>query len=222
MPDLLIDGYISQSFHPNKDAEDYLCYLLKTNQAGLRQSCLTLPAPDNSGVIFVARGAPNTFAPRPLTQDQSGYPLWLLDHSVVRMGTVVPQSLWSPKNVNDQRQYVAEAPLELPIFFTHENGVLGLPLNDAAKGRCHTLCDARMQAPLGGKHTTYIRILVSTFGLVILHGICSDDTLMPVSGQVTMNISDKSRYETRRPLKIQSQSQSSRNMLVALWRPSSR
>jgi hypothetical protein len=174
MPGLLIDGYISQSFRPNKDSEIYLCYLLKTNQAGLRQSCLTLPAPNDSGVIFVARGAPDTFPPRPLTQDPSGYPLWLLDYSVMRIGTVVPQLLWTPKNVNDLRQYVAEASLELPIFFVHENGVLGLSLSDAAKGRCHTLRDAQTHAPLGGRYTTYIRILVCSFDLVTLHEICSD------------------------------------------------
>jgi hypothetical protein len=32
MPDLLIDGYISQSFGPN-NAEDYLHDLLKTDQS---------------------------------------------------------------------------------------------------------------------------------------------------------------------------------------------
>jgi hypothetical protein len=142
----------------------------------LRQSCLPLPAPGGSGVIFVTRGAPDTFPPRPLTQDPNGYPLWLLDHRVMSIGTVVPQLLWSPKNVNDLRQYVADAPLELPIFFTHGDGVLGVSLNDAAKGRCHTLRDAHVQAHLGGKHTTYIRILVCTFSLVSLRGICSDDT----------------------------------------------
>jgi hypothetical protein len=111
-------------------------------------------------VIFAVRAAPDTFGSRPLTQDPSGNPLWLLDYSVVSIGTVVPQLLWSPRNVNDLRQYVVEAPLELPVFFTQENGILGLSLDDAAKGRCHTLRDARMHAHLGGKHTTYIRILV--------------------------------------------------------------
>ena len=78
----------------------------------------------------------------------------------MNIGTVVPQSLWSPRNVTDFRQYVAEAPLLLPIFFTQENGDLGLSLDDAAHGRCQTLRDARMQAHLGGKHTTCVRILV--------------------------------------------------------------
>jgi hypothetical protein len=93
-------------------------------------------------------------------QDPSGHPLWLLDYSVVRIGTVVPQSLWSPRNMNDFRQYVTEATLQLPIFFTQENGALGLSLIDAANGRCQTLRGTRMHAHLGGKYTTYIRILV--------------------------------------------------------------
>jgi len=93
-------------------------------------------------------------------QVTGGYQLWLLDHSVMTAGTVVPQSLWSPRNVTDRRQYVDEASLQLPIFFTQENGVLGLSLDDATHGRCQTLRDARMQAHLGGKHTTFIRILV--------------------------------------------------------------
>ena len=176
MPELLIDGYISQSFSPNKDAEDYLCNLLNTNRAGLRQSCMTLPTPDGSSVIFVTRGAPDSFAPRPLTQDPNGYPLWLLDHRVMSIGPVVPQRLWTPKSPNDVKQHVTEARLELPIFFTHEDGALGLSLSDAAKGRCNTLRDADMQAHLRGKFTTNIRVSVCTFGLVSLHEICSDDT----------------------------------------------
>ena len=91
------------------------------------------------------------------------------------IGTVVRQSLWSPRNVTDFRQHVTEAPLQLPIFFTQENGALGLSLDDAAHGRYQTLHDARMPAPLGGKHTTYIRILVCIVGLVLLRGICFDD-----------------------------------------------
>jgi len=103
---------------------------------------------------------PDASAPTLPMQATSGYLLWLLDYSVMSIGTVVPQSLWSPRNVTDFRQYVTEAPLQLPIFFTQENGFLGLSLDDAFHGRCQTLRDARMQAHLGGKYTTYIRILV--------------------------------------------------------------
>jgi len=102
-------------------------------------------------------------------QREDGYPLWLLDHSVVRTGTVVPQTLWSPQNVNDFRLFVSDASLQMPIFFTHANGTLGLSLSDAANGRHQTLRDAREQAQLGGKVTTHIRILVcGVFSLVSL------------------------------------------------------
>jgi hypothetical protein len=93
-------------------------------------------------------------------QDHYGRPLWLLDYNIARTGTVVPQELWSPQNVNDFKQYVTDAELQLPIFFTQENGHLGLSLDDAANGRCHTLRGARAHANLGGKTTTFIRIKV--------------------------------------------------------------
>jgi hypothetical protein len=91
-------------------------------------------------------------------QDRNGRPLWLLDYSIVRMGTVIPQARWYPENVNDYRQHVVEAILQMPVFFVQQNGTLGLPLNDAINGRCHTLRDAREQAQLGGRTTTHVRI----------------------------------------------------------------
>ena len=159
--DLLVDGYISRSFGP-KDAEEYLCELLRTTQSDLNQSwrISESPAPNGSSVRFVARSAADTFPVTPVMQDLNGHPLWPIDYSVMDIGTVVPQSRWSPRNTASIRQYVAEAPLQLPIFFTQENGKLGLSLDDAAKGNWANLRDARMQAPLGGKYTTYIRILV--------------------------------------------------------------
>jgi len=133
---LFVDGYISQSF-PNGDAESYLCHLLKRNPSALRQSCLALGRSDLSGVLFVVDAVPRTLSSvvRLYMQREDGYPLWLLDHSVVRTGTVVPQTLWSPQNVNDFRLFVSDASLQMPIFFTHANGTLGLSLSDAANGR---------------------------------------------------------------------------------------
>jgi hypothetical protein len=157
MPELLVDGYISQSFGPNS-TEDYLYHLLKTDRSGLNQSCQTVPKPDNSGALFVVRTIPNHLYPAPFMQDRHGHPLWLLDYSIVRMGTVIPQARWYPENVNDHRQHVVEAALQMPIFFVQQNGTLGLPLNDAINGRYHTLRDAREQAQLGGRVTTHIRI----------------------------------------------------------------
>ena len=93
-------------------------------------------------------------------QGPLGRPLWLLDYSYTPTGTVVPQELWSPQNVNDFKQYVTEAELQMPIFFIQDNGHLGLPLGDAMAGRCHTLRDARMCPRPEGKATTFIRIKV--------------------------------------------------------------
>jgi hypothetical protein len=126
----------------------------------MKQSCLTLPAQNGSSVLFVVRAVPDKIASKPLMQDPSGSPLWLLDHSVASIGTVVPQSPWSATSTNVLRQYVANASLQLPIFFTQENGSLGLSLSDGIKSRCQTLRDARTQAQLGGKYTTFIRVWV--------------------------------------------------------------
>ena len=57
-------------------------------------------------------------------------------------------------------QYVVNQELQMPIFFTQENGDLGLSLDDAMNGRCQTLRDAQMQAHLGGRTTTHICIKV--------------------------------------------------------------
>ena len=128
----------------------------------MKESWLILQTPNGSGVRFVARAAADTFHATPLMQDSNGHPHWLIDFDIASIGTVVPQSLWSPQGVNHTMQYVAYTPLELPIFFIPEdsNGILGISLDAAANGRCQNLRDARTQAPLGGKYTTYIRILV--------------------------------------------------------------
>jgi hypothetical protein len=133
------------------------------NQSNLNGWWLTSPTPNGSGVRFVARPAAGTLPTRPLMHDLHGNPLWLIDYSVMDIGTVIPQTLWSPaRNTTGLRQHVAEASLQLPIFFTQEDGRLGLPLGDAAGGNCESLRDAQMQAPLGGGYTTTIRILVCT------------------------------------------------------------
>jgi hypothetical protein len=86
---------------------------------------------------------------------------WVLDRSVVRVGTVVPQTLWIPHNVTDREHHVQNAELQMPIFFLHTDGRLGLPLEAAIAGRCHTLLNAQYSAPLGPQTTTQIRIGVS-------------------------------------------------------------
>ena len=161
-PDLssmLTDGYISQSFGPYS-AERIFNRLLNTNQSSLNQSCQAVLKPDGSGVLFTVRTIPDHVFREPFMQDPNGHPLWLLDYSIERTGTVIPQARWSPDNVNEYKQRVTEAILQMPIFFIQQNGTLGLSLYDACNNRCHTLRDARMQARIGGSSTTYIRIAV--------------------------------------------------------------
>ncbi len=90
-------------------------------------------------------------------------PTWLLDYMVRDVGTVVPQSLWTPAATSDAQRY-GTVPLNMPIFFVQRDGMtLGLPLNQAAAGDCSALLNARAPAPVGLCHTTVIRIMVSTF-----------------------------------------------------------
>ena len=140
----------------------------------MNQSCQTLLKPYGSGV-FVVRTIPDTLSPLPFMQDRNGRPLWLLDYSIVRTGTVIPQVRWSPENVNDYKQHVVEARLQMPIFFIQQNGILGLSLDDALNGRCQALRDARMQAQLGGRTTTHIRIGVGSRWPRILCRVYIDD-----------------------------------------------
>jgi hypothetical protein len=100
----------------------------------------------------------------PFTQDRDGRPLWLLDYSIVRMGTIIPQARWFPDNVTDYTNDVAEAVSQMPIFFMQKNGTLGLSLDDAINGCCQNLRDARVLAQLGEKTTTHIRIAVRDCG----------------------------------------------------------
>jgi hypothetical protein len=84
----------------------------------------------------------------------------VLDRSLVAMGTAVPQTMWSPSTAADRTQLIGEAELQMPIFFEDADGQLGISLELAAAGRCHTLNDAQKFAPLGPsqKPVTDIRI----------------------------------------------------------------
>ncbi|KAH9066672.1 hypothetical protein EDB87DRAFT_1553800 [Lactarius vividus] len=150
--ELLVDGYISRAFKP-KSAEEYLSHLLKTNN----WKELISPSLSGSSVVFLIRGASRPLRPPPFMVYKD-VPLWLLDYTIEHVGTVVPQTLWAPHHTADFKQHVEDADLQLPIFFIHGNGSLGLSLDDAANGRCRTLRDANAHAQLGGKTTTHIRI----------------------------------------------------------------
>jgi hypothetical protein len=158
MISLLVDGYISQTFNPI-NAELYFSYLLKTKSSGLTQLCEIMCL--SGTVSFLVQDVATRDPPPPALKDNCGRSHWLLDYRIMP-GTVVPQQLWSPQHGNDFKQYVTDAELQMPIFFTQEDGRLGLCLDDAARGRCNNLRGARTVAHLGGKTTTFIRIGVCT------------------------------------------------------------
>ena len=136
-----MDGYISHSFCP-QSAERHFSHILKTNAISTSYRV----GPDGGSFVV---NLPNQ------------YHSWVLDRRVLSIGTVVPQILWAPSAATDQRQHVQDAELQMPIFFLHTDGRLGLTLEAAVGGRCHTLLDSQRSPPLGGKVTTYIRIGVS-------------------------------------------------------------
>lgn len=82
----------------------------------------------------------------------------MLDRSLVAMGTVVPQTMWSPLS-EDRRQLVGEE-LQMPVFFENVDGKLGLSLQGPVAGRCDGLINAQRSAPLGQRSVTNIRITV--------------------------------------------------------------
>jgi hypothetical protein len=102
-----------------------------------------------------------TYVPQHIHSQLPNQSTWVLDRRVVGAGSVVPQTLWTPHTITDRRHHVAEAALQMPIFFLHTDGTLGLPLEAAVAGHCHTLVNAQFSAPLGPQTTTHIRISVS-------------------------------------------------------------
>jgi hypothetical protein len=110
-------------------------------------------------------GWPNAFMTRtPSTNDArvdaidpNNRPLWLLDIIPPSMNHVVPQQMWTPPNQSDWRRYVEQANLRMPVFFIQNDGTIGLPLARAITGD-RALRGANMPAPLGGGHSTQIRV----------------------------------------------------------------
>jgi len=135
-----VDGYISHSFGP-KPAERHFSHILKSKAISASYHF----GPDGGSFVVVF---PNQYS-------------WVLDRGVMGIGTVIPQNLWVPNTVTDRRQHVEEAGLQMPIFFLHTDGRLGLTLEAAVGGRCNTLLNFQSSAPLGPQTTTHIRIGVS-------------------------------------------------------------
>ena len=114
--------------------------------------------------------------------DLNNRPLWLLDIIPPPMYDVVPQKIWTPPNQSDWRRYVEQASLRMPVFFIQNDGAIGLPLARALAGDRASLRFAEMPAPLGGGHSTQIRIAVSTSLFPSLHHLPSPCfPLLPIS-----------------------------------------
>jgi hypothetical protein len=141
-PHLLIDGYIATTFG-SRDAEAYYSNLLK------RPSRLLSPynPPENPGVFFALSPLrPDLNPPPPQTN-------WLIDRVVRNGGTVIKQQIWVARNQNEF--------LRPPIFFVHNNGALGLSLNQARGGNCMSLRGAAYPAPFDARCGNHAQIRIN-------------------------------------------------------------
>ncbi|THH13455.1 hypothetical protein EW146_g6768 [Bondarzewia mesenterica] len=141
-PQIMIDGYISRTFQPQW-ADNHFSTLLKTALSHYR--------------VYYDTGMRCFFLRRDALRPGSA-PM-ILDYSAdTSIGSLVPQSLWTPHSLTDRRQYVEQAKLEPPTFFVHTNGVIGVRLVDAAAGNCHTLKELGTPARLGNKSSVHLRM----------------------------------------------------------------
>ena len=90
--------------------------------------------------------------------------LWLLDFvpSTTTTRVVVPQKIWMPSNQSDWHQFAEQVNLRMPVFFVQSDGSVGLLLTCATAGDTASLHLADSPAPLGGGHSTLIRIAVGS------------------------------------------------------------
>ncbi|KAH9000367.1 hypothetical protein EDB92DRAFT_1984777 [Lactarius akahatsu] len=126
------NGYLVRMFG-HRDAAFFIESLLKMNAPDVH---LIGNVPGWHGALMVSQPSVPGTHPDALANDE--HPLWLLDF--------VPQP------------QVIVAHLRMPVFFVQNNGVIGLPLSRAAVGDTSSLRNADRPAPLGGGHSTQIRI----------------------------------------------------------------
>jgi hypothetical protein len=157
--DLPIFGFIAHTFSP-EDTHNYLALLLKT-QEYLRHYRISY----SQGVWHIMQNPPYFPAPPPGILPQNL--MRPLDYSIptttraTTQGAVVPQRRWAPADEIDVRRHVANATLQLPIYFVNRNGGIGLWLPDILRGMDRDLYNGDREAPLGGGASTHLRINVS-------------------------------------------------------------
>jgi len=161
IPFFRCDGFLVRMFG-QRDAAFFIESLLKTN---VRNFYPISNVPGWNGALMVQNPSASDARPvavMPFPNNQSRQ-LWILDFVPSPTATiVVPQTIWTPPNQSDWRQYVEQANLRMPVFFMQSNGAIGLPLTRATAGDTATLHCADSPAPLGGGHSTQIRIAVGT------------------------------------------------------------
>ncbi|KAI0255572.1 hypothetical protein BJV78DRAFT_1279317 [Lactifluus subvellereus] len=149
--DLCVDGNIAQTFGPER-ATQYFARLLRVDLRSLRPT----GSQEWPHAFFITSPAVKNSPPSVLIDRQ---PAWLLDYAIRDVGTVVPQHIWSVHHPSDGGRYYKNVPLNMPIFFVHNDRVtLGLPLLRAAAGDCMTLLGVGAAPPVGDCSTTSIRI----------------------------------------------------------------
>jgi hypothetical protein len=156
IPFVRSEGFLTRMFG-RRDAAFFIESLLKVN---VRDVYLVGNVPGWHSALMSQR--PSTHDAIVDAIDNNNQPLWLLDIIPPPMYNVVPQQIWTPPNQSDWRRYVEQASLRMPVFFIQNDGAIGLPLARALAGDRASLRCADMPAPLGGGHSTQIRIAVST------------------------------------------------------------
>jgi hypothetical protein len=155
IPFVRSEGFLTKMFG-RRDAAFLIELLLKVNVRDVVlyekvsgwDNALMVPNPSINDGRYVAL-APNN------------QPLWLLDIIPRPTDLVVPQKIWTPPNQSDWRRYVEQTSLRMPVFFIQNDGAIGLPLFRALSGQRALLRCGDTPAPLGGGHSTQIRIAVS-------------------------------------------------------------
>jgi hypothetical protein len=146
------DGYLMRMFGA-RDTTFFLESLLKVDA---REVDLISNVPGWPNALMVSRPSVSGTTPDAFESNQA--PLWLLDFVPLPRLAVVTQQIWSPPNQSDWRRYIEQAYIRMPVFFVQNSGVVGLPLSRAVVGDTASLRNANRAGPLGGGHSTQIRI----------------------------------------------------------------
>jgi hypothetical protein len=113
---LLIDGYISQTFG-SRAAEQYFLNLLKSTSI---PPDATLSYTEREEYFFIVHSVPPHIPASSLSPNLPGR--WLLDRGIMDRGTVVPQTMWSPRSAIDIRQHVERRSCRCPSFSKTRTG----------------------------------------------------------------------------------------------------